>query len=119
MTQSPGTAIYVEGLTVAFGRFVAIRDLDFLAAFGEVHAVIGPNGAGKTTLLDVLTGKAPFAVNYIQGVVKVPVGFGKVASVRFLADAVEFTANTGEIVRAPVRSAFVFDGKVAGSDVNR
>jgi urea transport system ATP-binding protein len=58
MTQSPGTAIYVEGLTVAFGRFVAIRDLDFLAAFGEVHAVIGPNGAGKTTLLDVLTGKA-------------------------------------------------------------
>ena len=67
----------------------------------------------------VLTGKTPFAVNYIQGVVKVPVGFGKVSSVRFLADAVEFTATTGETVRAPVRAAFVFDGKVAGSTVNR
>ena len=67
----------------------------------------------------VLTGKAPFAVNYIQGVVKVPAGFGKVASVRFLADAVEFTATTGETVRAPVRAAFVFDGKVAGSAVKR
>ena len=58
MTGTAGSAIAVDGLTVAFGRFLALSDLTFVASFGEVHAVIGPNGAGKTTLLDVLTGKA-------------------------------------------------------------
>ncbi len=51
-------AIATTGLTVAFGDFVALSDLDFAASYGEVRAVIGPNGAGKTTLLDVLTGRA-------------------------------------------------------------
>ena len=50
-------AIQVDGLRVAFGDFVAIPNLTFIARYGEVHAVIGPNGAGKTTLLDVITGK--------------------------------------------------------------
>jgi urea transport system ATP-binding protein len=42
---------------VAFGDFVAIPGLSFIARYGEIHAVIGPNGAGKTTLCDVITGK--------------------------------------------------------------
>jgi urea transport system ATP-binding protein len=50
-------AIRVEELEVAFGDFVAIPGLSFVAHYGEIHAVIGPNGAGKTTLLDVITGK--------------------------------------------------------------
>lgn len=56
--QAPTPAIVVEALTVAFGSFVALRDLTFRSDYGQVHAVIGPNGAGKTTLLDVLTGKS-------------------------------------------------------------
>jgi urea transport system ATP-binding protein len=52
-----GQAIQVDGLRVAFGDFVAIPGLSFVAQYGEVHGVIGPNGAGKTTLLDVITGK--------------------------------------------------------------
>jgi urea transport system ATP-binding protein len=51
-------AVAVHGLTVAFGNFVAIDNLDFAAEYGQVRGVIGPNGAGKTTLLDVLTGKS-------------------------------------------------------------
>lgn len=50
-------AIQVDGLRVAFGDFVAIPNLTFVARYGEVHGVIGPNGAGKTTLLDAITGK--------------------------------------------------------------
>jgi urea transport system ATP-binding protein len=50
-------AIQVDGLRVAFGDFVAIPSLSFVAQYGEIHGVIGPNGAGKTTLLDVITGK--------------------------------------------------------------
>jgi urea transport system ATP-binding protein len=52
-----GQAIQVDGLRVAFGDFVAIPGLSFIAHYGEIHGVIGPNGAGKTTLLDVVTGK--------------------------------------------------------------
>jgi len=51
-------AVEVIDLTVAFGDFVAIDDLSFVAEYGHVRGVIGPNGAGKTTLLDVLTGKS-------------------------------------------------------------
>ena len=51
-------AVQVIGLTVAFGDFVAIDDLNFAAEYGRVRGVIGPNGAGKTTLLDALTGKS-------------------------------------------------------------
>lgn len=55
---TPGAqAIQIDGLRVAFGDFVAIPRLTFIARYGEVHGVIGPNGAGKTTMLDVITGK--------------------------------------------------------------
>lgn len=68
------------------------------------------NRRGIPTCHD-LPGNRPFPVYYIQGVVKVPAGFGKVASVNFAADAVEFVATTGQRVSAPVRTAFVYDGR--------
>jgi urea transport system ATP-binding protein len=55
--EAGAQAIQVDGLRVAFGDFVAIPQLTFIARYGEVHGVIGPNGAGKTTMLDVITGK--------------------------------------------------------------
>lgn len=45
------------GLTVQFGGFKAISDLDFSIKQGELRVVLGPNGAGKTTLMDIVTGK--------------------------------------------------------------
>jgi urea transport system ATP-binding protein len=53
----PEEIIKVENLTVRFGGFMAIDNLNFSVERGELRVVIGPNGAGKTTLLDVLTGK--------------------------------------------------------------
>ncbi len=56
--QSQTDAILqVEKLTVAFGDFKVITELDFSVQRHELRVVIGPNGAGKTTLLDVITGK--------------------------------------------------------------
>ncbi|WP_233235341.1 urea ABC transporter ATP-binding protein UrtD [Bordetella sp. LUAb4] len=50
-------ALYVEGLTVAFGGFVAVNDLNLYVDKGELRVVIGPNGAGKTTVLDLICGR--------------------------------------------------------------
>ncbi len=47
----------LKGITVKFGGFKALDDLDLILKAGELRAVIGPNGAGKTTFLDVITGK--------------------------------------------------------------
>ncbi|HEY4280233.1 MAG TPA: ABC transporter ATP-binding protein [Conexibacter sp.] len=52
-------ALAVAGLTKAYGERVALRDVSFAAAAGELVAVIGPNGAGKTTMLSILAGIQP------------------------------------------------------------
>src|SRR5690606_812478 len=54
--EAPAAAIEARGLTKRFGDRVALADVGFAAAPGELLAVIGPNGAGKTTLLSLLAG---------------------------------------------------------------
>ena len=54
-TNAP-TALSAGGLTKRYGERVALREVSFAAAAGELVAVIGPNGAGKTTLLSILAG---------------------------------------------------------------
>jgi urea transport system ATP-binding protein len=51
------TLLYVDGLTVSFDGFLALRNLSLILDEHErIRLLIGPNGAGKTTLFDVLTG---------------------------------------------------------------
>jgi len=49
-------AIEARGLSKAFGDRLALDEVGFAAAPGELLAIIGPNGAGKTTLLSILAG---------------------------------------------------------------
>lgn len=46
--------ITADGLTKKFGTTVALEDVSFSAAEGDVVAIVGPNGAGKTTLFRLL-----------------------------------------------------------------
>lgn len=48
--------IRVESLTRRYGPLVAVDDLTFSVAPGEVLGFLGPNGAGKTTTMRILTG---------------------------------------------------------------
>ena len=48
--------VRVEGLVVRYGELVAVDDVSFSAASGEVTAVLGPNGAGKTSTIEVCEG---------------------------------------------------------------
>lgn len=46
------TKIYPNGV-------VALKDVNFQVAEGEIHALMGENGAGKSTLMKVLFGQTP------------------------------------------------------------
>ncbi|MDB5631120.1 MAG: transporter related, partial [Tardiphaga sp.] len=49
----------VSGVTKRFGGLVALNDVTFSVAQGELVGIIGPNGAGKTTLFGVISGFIP------------------------------------------------------------
>ena len=51
-----GPAVEIAGLSKAFGRASALRDLDLEVRWGEVLVLLGPNGSGKSTLVRVLAG---------------------------------------------------------------
>lgn len=47
--------VQVDGLTHRYGERVALSDVTFEVAPGEVFGLLGPNGGGKTTLLTILS----------------------------------------------------------------
>src|SRR5438094_1577656 len=49
--------LYLDGISVTFDGYKALRGLSLTLQPGEMRAIIGPNGAGKTTMMDVVTGK--------------------------------------------------------------
>ena len=48
-------ALRVEGLGVRYGALVALADVSWQVAPGELLGIIGPNGAGKSSCYDAVT----------------------------------------------------------------
>ena len=46
----------VRHATRKFAGLVALKDVSFTLAPGEILGLIGPNGAGKTTLINLISG---------------------------------------------------------------
>ncbi|HEY93825.1 MAG TPA: ABC transporter ATP-binding protein [Dehalococcoidia bacterium] len=48
--------IRVENLRKTYGKTIAVDDISFEVADGEIFGLLGPNGAGKTTAVECLQG---------------------------------------------------------------
>ncbi len=57
--------IIVKNLTIAYGDFVLLKDLDFTINKGDIFIIMGASGGGKSSLLRVLTGLVPAAKGQI------------------------------------------------------
>lgn len=61
-TQTPHAAasskamVAIENVTMAFGSFVAVQDVNLTVADGEFVAIVGPTGCGKSTILNAIAG---------------------------------------------------------------
>jgi ABC-2 type transport system ATP-binding protein len=51
---TPAPAVEIDHISKRYGRTLALDDVTFEVARGDVFALLGPNGAGKTTLLHIL-----------------------------------------------------------------
>ncbi len=53
------SVITVQSLTRRFGAFIAVNDVTFTVARGEIFGLLGANGAGKSTTFRMLCGLLP------------------------------------------------------------
>jgi branched-chain amino acid transport system ATP-binding protein len=51
------SVLQAHGLIRSFGGVMAVDDVSFSVAAGEIVALIGPNGAGKSTCFNILMGQ--------------------------------------------------------------
>ncbi len=59
MNSKDDVAIRATGLVKEFGKFPAVKGIDFEVCHGEIFGFLGPNGSGKTTTIRMLLGLLP------------------------------------------------------------
>ncbi|MFC4296790.1 ABC transporter ATP-binding protein [Castellaniella hirudinis] len=56
---SPDPLVTFDGVSLGYGEFTVLRDVDLQVMPGQVVAMMGGSGSGKTTLLRAVTGQLP------------------------------------------------------------
>src|SRR5205809_4500333 len=56
MSQQPGYAVEMSGITKRFGDVLANDHISLAVRDRSIHAIIGENGAGKSTAMNILYG---------------------------------------------------------------
>lgn len=82
--------IEVEHLSKVYGSKVAIEDIDFSVAAGEIIGFLGPNGAGKTTTMRILAGYLPATA-----------GTARIAGYDVHRDSLKVRRNIGYLPETP------------------
>ncbi|MDQ7842366.1 MAG: ABC transporter ATP-binding protein [Armatimonadota bacterium] len=70
-----GDVLSLNRLSKAFGGLMALNDVSFSVAEGEIVGLIGPNGAGKTTLFNAVNGYFPPTSGSVTYLGRVVTGF--------------------------------------------
>jgi branched-chain amino acid transport system ATP-binding protein len=116
----------VEKVTKRFGGLVALNDVSFSVAQGEILGIIGPNGAGKTTLFSVVSGFAPPSNGDVRfdGVSIVGVSpdrlvrRGLIRSFQIVQTFADMTTldvvTTAALTRRPIREAIDYAAEMLG-----
>ncbi|WP_064684681.1 ABC transporter ATP-binding protein [Rhizobium bangladeshense] len=58
-TTHPGQAkpmVSIDSVTMSFGAYVAVEDVNLSVSDGEFLAIVGPTGCGKSTILNAIAG---------------------------------------------------------------
>ncbi|OBY26573.1 ABC transporter ATP-binding protein [Leisingera sp. JC1] len=58
--------LQIDYLRKEFGGLVAVNDVSFAVAEGELLGLIGPNGSGKTTTMNLISGAMPATAGTIR-----------------------------------------------------
>src|SRR3984893_17229428 len=102
--------ITVKGLTKRYARTVAVDNISFEVAKGQIVGFLGPNGAGKTTTMRVLTCFLPPSA-----------GTANVAGFDVLEQPMEVKRRIGYLPESPplypemeVREYLTFVGRLKG-----
>ncbi len=87
-----GDPIVLEGLTKAYGDFVAVDSVDMKVKKNSFTGFLGPNGAGKSTTLKILTNltKATSGSAYLNGIDVTKDFKGALANVGVVVETPEF-----------------------------
>ena len=60
------TLLSLKGITVRYGKAVAIENVSLDVAEGSVVSVVGANGAGKSTILRAISGLRPLSSGEVR-----------------------------------------------------
>ncbi|NKK70967.1 ATP-binding cassette domain-containing protein [Rhizobium leguminosarum bv. viciae] len=54
--QNAKPMLSIDAVTMSFGSYVAVQDVNLTVADGEFLAIVGPTGCGKSTILNAIAG---------------------------------------------------------------